>query len=200
MSTAPVTVTWVGHSTNLIDVGGYRVITDPLLTKRVAHLRRRRELPAADTADVDVALLSHVHLDHIHIPSIRKLRPTHRTGRAAQRRAAAAQGRLHRRHRGGRGRPARGRPAPRRGRPRRAQARSRDRTPSSRRRRSASSSTATRAVHTSASACTTRATPTCSTTWRRSTTSTSRCCRSGDGDRPSAPATSIRHGRRRPRS
>lgn len=76
MSTAPVTVTWVGHSTNLIDAGGYRVITDPLLTKRVAHLRRRRQLPAADVADVDVALLSHVHLDHIHIPSIKRLRPT----------------------------------------------------------------------------------------------------------------------------
>jgi L-ascorbate metabolism protein UlaG (beta-lactamase superfamily) len=76
MSTKPVTVTWVGHSTNLIDADGYRVITDPLLTKRVAHLRRRRELPGADTADVDAALLSHVHLDHIHIPSIRRLRPT----------------------------------------------------------------------------------------------------------------------------
>jgi L-ascorbate metabolism protein UlaG (beta-lactamase superfamily) len=76
MSTSPVTVTWVGHSTNLIDVGGYRVITDPLLTKRVAHLRRRRDLPSAETADVDVALLSHVHLDHIHIPSIKRLRPT----------------------------------------------------------------------------------------------------------------------------
>ena len=76
MSGAPVTVTWVGHSTNLIEVGGYRAITDPLLTKRVAHLRRRRELPPADAAEVDVALLSHVHLDHIHLPSIRKLRPT----------------------------------------------------------------------------------------------------------------------------
>jgi L-ascorbate metabolism protein UlaG (beta-lactamase superfamily) len=71
-----VRVTWVGHATNLIDIDGYRIITDPLLTKRVAHLRRRRELPSADSADVDVALLSHVHLDHIHLPSIRKLRPS----------------------------------------------------------------------------------------------------------------------------
>src|SRR6478735_2723812 len=76
MPASTVTVTWVGHSTNLIDVGGYRVITDPLLTKRVAHLRRRRVLPSADTAAVDVVLLSHVHLDHIHIPSIKRLRPT----------------------------------------------------------------------------------------------------------------------------
>jgi L-ascorbate metabolism protein UlaG (beta-lactamase superfamily) len=75
MPTTPVTYTWVGHSTNLLDVDGYRVITDPLLTKRVAHLRRRRQLPDVETAEVDVALLSHLHLDHIHIPSIRKLHP-----------------------------------------------------------------------------------------------------------------------------
>ena len=69
-------VTWVGHSTVLIEHDGYRVITDPLLTRRVAHLRRRRSLPDADVADVDVALLSHVHLYHLHLPSIRKLRPS----------------------------------------------------------------------------------------------------------------------------
>lgn len=68
-------VTWVGHSTVLIDHDGYRAITDPLLTRRVAHLRRRRELPPADRADVDLALLSHVHIDHLHLPSLRKLRP-----------------------------------------------------------------------------------------------------------------------------
>ncbi len=68
-------VTWVGHSTVLIEHDSYRAITDPLLTRRVAHLRRRRTLPGADVADVDLALLSHVHLDHLHLPSIRKLRP-----------------------------------------------------------------------------------------------------------------------------
>ncbi len=61
-------LTWVGHATTLIDVDGYRVLTDPLLTKRVAHLRRRRPLPSADTFDVDLVLLSHVHVDHLHLP------------------------------------------------------------------------------------------------------------------------------------
>jgi L-ascorbate metabolism protein UlaG (beta-lactamase superfamily) len=71
-----IELTWVGHATNLMDLDGFRIITDPLFTKRVAHLRRRRELPSPDAADVDVALLSHVHVDHIHLGSIRKLRPT----------------------------------------------------------------------------------------------------------------------------
>ena len=69
-------LTWVGHATTLVDVGGYRVITDPLMTKRVAHLRRRRPLPSADLHEVDLILLSHVHLDHLHLPSLKRLRPT----------------------------------------------------------------------------------------------------------------------------
>lgn len=73
---SPIDLTWVGHATTLVDVGGYRVITDPLMTKRVAHLRRRRPLPSADMHEVDLILLSHVHLDHLHLPSLKRLRPT----------------------------------------------------------------------------------------------------------------------------
>jgi len=69
-------LTWVGHATTLIDVDGYRVLTDPLMTKRVAHLRRRRTLPSTDLHDVDLILLSHIHLDHLHLPSLKRLRPT----------------------------------------------------------------------------------------------------------------------------
>ena len=69
-------VTWVGHATALIDLGSYRILTDPLLARRVAHLRRRCPLPSADLFDVDLVLLSHVHLDHLHLPSLGRLRPT----------------------------------------------------------------------------------------------------------------------------
>jgi L-ascorbate metabolism protein UlaG (beta-lactamase superfamily) len=71
-------LTWVGHATALMDFDGYRVMTDPLLTRRVAHLRRRREVPHPDQHDVDLVLLSHVHLDHLHLPSLKLLRPTAR--------------------------------------------------------------------------------------------------------------------------
>ena len=69
-------LTWVGHATALIDVGGFRVITDPLMTRRVAHLRRRRPVPSAELHEADLILLSHVHLDHLHLPSLKRLRPT----------------------------------------------------------------------------------------------------------------------------
>ncbi|MDY7102506.1 MAG: MBL fold metallo-hydrolase [Actinomycetota bacterium] len=71
---APV-VTWVGHATALVDIGGFRILTDPLLTTRVAHLRRRVGPALADVADVDVVLLSHVHMDHLHVRSLRRVRP-----------------------------------------------------------------------------------------------------------------------------
>ena len=69
-------LTWVGHATTLLDVDGHRLLTDPVVTKRVAHLRRRRPVPPADTYDVDTVLLSHVHVDHLHLPSLRRLRPS----------------------------------------------------------------------------------------------------------------------------
>jgi L-ascorbate metabolism protein UlaG (beta-lactamase superfamily) len=65
----------VGHATALIDVGGHRTLTDPLLTSRVAHLRRRCPLPGDEVADVDLVVLSHAHIDHLHGRSLRRIRP-----------------------------------------------------------------------------------------------------------------------------
>ena len=64
-----VTSRWVGHATTVVDVGGFRVLTDPLLRRRVAHLRRRWPVP--DPPDIDLVLISHVHVDHLHLPSLR---------------------------------------------------------------------------------------------------------------------------------
>lgn len=69
------TWTWVGHSTVLIEEPAHRVLTDPLLTRRVAHLRRRRALPEGGVTDVDLVLLSHAHMDHLHLASLRMVRP-----------------------------------------------------------------------------------------------------------------------------
>ena len=55
-----VTITWVGHATVLLEVDGFRVLTDPILTSRVVHLRRRVAVPTIDP--VDVVLISHLHM------------------------------------------------------------------------------------------------------------------------------------------
>jgi len=59
-------VTWVGHATVELVVDGLRVLTDPIVTPRVAHLRRR--VAPAPAMAPDVVLISHLHLDHLHLP------------------------------------------------------------------------------------------------------------------------------------
>lgn len=55
----------------LFELDGVRLVTDPLLRKRVAHLRRAVPLEAID--HVDAVLISHGHYDHLDLPSLRKL-------------------------------------------------------------------------------------------------------------------------------
>jgi L-ascorbate metabolism protein UlaG (beta-lactamase superfamily) len=62
----------VGHATVLIEVDGFRVVTDPLLRRRVVHLRRRSDLPI-EPIRADLILISHAHMDHLHLPSLRML-------------------------------------------------------------------------------------------------------------------------------
>jgi L-ascorbate metabolism protein UlaG (beta-lactamase superfamily) len=70
--TADASLTWIGHATTLLERSGFRVLTDPLLRRRVAHLRRRQG-PDPATPEVDVVILSHAHMDHLHVPSLRRL-------------------------------------------------------------------------------------------------------------------------------
>ena len=68
-----VRVTWWGHATVLIDDRA-RVLTDPLLGIRIAHLvRREGSSPQERHLDVDLVVLSHLHADHLHLPSLRLL-------------------------------------------------------------------------------------------------------------------------------
>ena len=69
-----VSVTFVGHASVALELGGLTVITDPVLTMRLKHLRRVGAPPAEfDPGSVDIVLLSHQHHDHLHVPSLRLL-------------------------------------------------------------------------------------------------------------------------------
>lgn len=70
----PVEITWWGHATCTVADSGVRILTDPLFARRLAHLRRRRgALPPPEAADADLVLVSHLHADHLHVPSLQRL-------------------------------------------------------------------------------------------------------------------------------
>ncbi len=71
----PLAATFVGHASVLVDLAGIRILTDPLLRDRVAHLRRHHPLTLspAELAAVDLVLVSHAHADHLDVPSLRRL-------------------------------------------------------------------------------------------------------------------------------
>jgi L-ascorbate metabolism protein UlaG (beta-lactamase superfamily) len=88
-------VRYLGHATLLFEMGGLRLLTDPVLRNRVVYLRRRAGLSSmasivsltgatgvngADSASPvplvaslpppDVVLISHIHHDHLDLPSL----------------------------------------------------------------------------------------------------------------------------------
>lgn len=73
-SPLPDRIVFVGHSTVLIELDGTRLVTDPLLGGRVAHLRRHGAPAQPSVAKrLDAVLISHVHQDHLDLTSLRKL-------------------------------------------------------------------------------------------------------------------------------
>ena len=70
----PARVTWIGHATVLIEMDGMRILTDPVLRDRIGPLRRRAKKPHfGRLGHLDAILISHLHLDHCDLPSLRLL-------------------------------------------------------------------------------------------------------------------------------
>lgn len=66
--------TWLGHASVLFESEGTRVLTDPLLRPGLfGLLRRRGSRPAVDVGEIDAVLISHVHHDHLDLPSLGEL-------------------------------------------------------------------------------------------------------------------------------
>lgn len=69
-------ITFVGHSTVLIELAGVRLLTDPVLRDRVLHIfRHAPSPPSSSTRDIDAVLISHTHGDHFDPPSVRDVAP-----------------------------------------------------------------------------------------------------------------------------
>lgn len=75
--------TWIGHASVLLKLDGYTIITDPVFSSRVGiglgpitlGLKRlvQPALSVEELPRIDLVLLSHAHMDHFDIPSLRAL-------------------------------------------------------------------------------------------------------------------------------
>ena len=77
-------LTWVGHSTFLIQIGGMNVLTDPMWSERASPLSfvgPRRHVPPLPALDdlppIDVIVVSHDHYDHLDRATVRRVAETH---------------------------------------------------------------------------------------------------------------------------
>src|SRR5271170_5488855 len=68
-------VTFIGHSSFLIQIGGQTVLVDPVFARWLVVLRRLRRpgVPIGGLPPIDAVLLSHAHMDHLNRPSLRKV-------------------------------------------------------------------------------------------------------------------------------
>jgi len=66
-------LTWLGHSTVVIAMDGTRLVTDPVLRRRVFHLRRAAAVEPGALGTLNGILVSHSHFDHLDVPSLSRL-------------------------------------------------------------------------------------------------------------------------------
>ena len=66
---------YLGHATCLLSLGGTKVLTDPFLRSHLGPLRRHGPVPDHSSLRPDVVVVSHLHRDHLDLPSLRRLDP-----------------------------------------------------------------------------------------------------------------------------
>lgn len=77
-------LTFVNHSTYLIQLKGLNILTDPIFSKRASPVSwagpYRRRAPGIEFEKlprIDLVLISHSHYDHLDLPTIRRISQSH---------------------------------------------------------------------------------------------------------------------------
>jgi L-ascorbate metabolism protein UlaG (beta-lactamase superfamily) len=76
IATAAASLTWVGHATFVLRLGGVLVATDPIWSPRISGVIRRKAPPGVALEalpPIQVVTVSHNHYDHLDVPSLRRI-------------------------------------------------------------------------------------------------------------------------------
>ncbi|HDS1530767.1 TPA: MBL fold metallo-hydrolase [Stenotrophomonas maltophilia] len=75
-------VVWLGHSSYFVQLGGQRLLIDPVFSANAAPIPGANEAfqgtnlyTADDMPEIDALLISHDHYDHLDYPTVRALQP-----------------------------------------------------------------------------------------------------------------------------
>ena len=68
-------ITFIGHSSFLVQTAGRALLIDPVFATRLIVLRRQRRagVRIEDLPPIDAVLLTHAHMDHLNRPSLRSI-------------------------------------------------------------------------------------------------------------------------------
>jgi len=68
-------VTFIGHSSFFLQIGGKNILIDPNFARWIFVLKRLRRpgLRMRDLPAIDAVLVTHAHFDHLHRPSLRTI-------------------------------------------------------------------------------------------------------------------------------
>src|SRR5215469_4083340 len=75
VSPSELGVTFIGHSSFFLQLGGRNILIDPVFATRLVVLRRQRRpgLLLEEMPPIDLVLVTHAHMDHLNIASLRRV-------------------------------------------------------------------------------------------------------------------------------
>jgi L-ascorbate metabolism protein UlaG (beta-lactamase superfamily) len=79
LASGQASVTWIGHATFLLQLGGLRIATDPVWSPRLSGVVPRLVSPGLSlekAQPIDLVTVSHNHYDHLDIPTLKRIGPT----------------------------------------------------------------------------------------------------------------------------
>jgi L-ascorbate metabolism protein UlaG (beta-lactamase superfamily) len=76
LAAAEPSLTWIGHATFVLKLGGALIATDPIWSERISGVIRRKAPPGVafeKLPPLDVVTVSHNHYDHLDLPTLKRI-------------------------------------------------------------------------------------------------------------------------------